>query len=417
MLNKYVKYKLDKVGPGMCLAKWTNSTMHLGIGKNHSCHHPNPHTVPVEEVQADPSALHNSSYKRSVRTQMLSGERPSECDYCWNIEETEKYSDRVLMSKKSLAWPHYNDVITTDKYDPTMLEVSFSNVCNFKCAYCGPQFSSLWTSEISNLGAYPTSNDYNEIREPQILDKEHNPYIDAFWEYLPVMYYGLHTLRITGGEPMLSRHTQKLLDFIAENPNKKLTVVINSNLGAPKHIIANFVEQLERIQPNVKRIEIATSGEAHGAKAEYVRDGLNYSEWLTNCQYVLRSLPKLRLNLMCAYNVLSVSSFDSFLNDIILLKKQYKRVSLSISYVRHPSFLHVSLAPSSWRFRLERSCEKLKKHFNSETVQRFNFVIAEFDKLPTEAQHQDLLKFIAEYDKRREKKFSTVFPEYDFIVS
>jgi hypothetical protein len=177
MLNWYVK---NKLGESLCLAKWTNSTMHLGIGKNHSCHHPDPHVVPIEEVEADPSALHNSSYKRKVRNQMLNGERPSECDYCWRIEKTEKYSDRVLMSKKRLALPYRKDIITSDRYDPTMLEVSFSNVCNFKCAYCGPQFSSLWTSEISNLGAYPTSNNYNQINEPQILDKEHNPYIMHF---------------------------------------------------------------------------------------------------------------------------------------------------------------------------------------------------------------------------------------------
>ena len=64
MFNKYVKYKLDQVGPGFCLAKWTNSTMHLGMGKNHSCHHPHPHLIPVEEVVQDCSALHNSTYKK-----------------------------------------------------------------------------------------------------------------------------------------------------------------------------------------------------------------------------------------------------------------------------------------------------------------------------------------------------------------
>ena len=413
MINWYVK---NKLGESLCLAKWTNSTMHLGIGKNHSCHHPNPHVVPVEEVKADPSALHNSSYKRSVRTQMLNGERPSECDYCWRVEETEKYSDRVLMSKKRDSWPYRKDIIATDRYDPTMLEVSFSNVCNFKCAYCGPQFSSLWTSEISNLGAYPTSDSYNQIHEKQILDREHNPYIEAFWEYLPTMYDKLHTLRITGGEPMLSRHTEKLLEYITQHPNKNLTVVINSNLGAPRHIIANFIELLEKVQKNVKRIEIATSGESYGGQAEYVRDGLNYREWLLNCYYVLAALPKLRLNLMCAYNVLSITSFARFLDDIVALKKEYKRVTLSISYVRHPSFLHVSLAPKVWRPILEASREKLKKHFNSETVQRFDFVLAEFDKQPTETQLQDFKLFISEYDRRREKKFLDVFGEYGCIV-
>jgi hypothetical protein len=37
-----VKKKLDGVGCGFCLAKWTQVTMHLGTGMTHSCHHPSP---------------------------------------------------------------------------------------------------------------------------------------------------------------------------------------------------------------------------------------------------------------------------------------------------------------------------------------------------------------------------------------
>ena len=34
------KQKLDDIGPGMCLAKWTQVTLQLQTGHNHSCHHP-----------------------------------------------------------------------------------------------------------------------------------------------------------------------------------------------------------------------------------------------------------------------------------------------------------------------------------------------------------------------------------------
>jgi len=413
MINWYIK---NKLGESLCLAKWTNSTMHLGIGTNHSCHHPAPHKVPVEEIKIDPSALHNSSFKKEQRQKMLKGERPSECDYCWRIEDKQKYSDRVLMSRKSDSWPYRKDIISTDHYDPTMLEVSFSNVCNFKCAYCGPEFSSKWLDEINKHGHYPTSTDYNKVIVPQILDKEDNPYIDAFWKYLPTMYDKLHTLRITGGEPMLSRHTDKLLDYIITHPNKKLTVIINSNLGVPTNILESFTQKLAMVQLSVKNVEIATSGESYGDRAEYIRDGLNYKQWLENCRYVLGNIPKLRLSLMCAYNVLSITTFDRFLYDIITLKRAYKRVQLSISYVRRPHFLNVSLAPKMWYDKLITTKKLLKKHFGSETVQRFEFVITEFNKWPDEQQLKDFKSFISEYDKRRQKDFLTVFPDYSIIV-
>lgn len=414
MFERYVK---NKLGDALCLAKWTNSTMHLGIGKNHSCHHPVPHLIPVQEVQEDPSALHNSKYKKEQRQKMLSGERPTECDYCWSLEDKNKCSDRAIMSKKFGSWSHFKDIVTTDHYDPTMLEVSFSNACNLKCAYCGPQFSSSWASEIESNGPYPTSQRYNQIHVKQIPDKEENPYIDAFWKYLPTMYDQLHTLRITGGEPMVSqRHTEKLLNYIAEHPNKKLTLMINSNLSVPGPLLEKFVELLKRVQPHVKRIEIATSNESHGAQAEYIRDGLDYNQWLDNCEYVLTRLPKLRLSLMCAYSVLSITSFDRFLDDIVDLKKKYRRVFLSVTYVSHPDFLHVSLAPKQWRYKLVNTRAKLKKNFNSETVKRFDFVLNEFDKEATPAQLEDLRTFVNEYDKRRNKKFLDVFSEYQFVV-
>ena len=39
------KEKLDSIGKGMCLAKWTQVTLQLQTGHNHSCHHPRTHKI------------------------------------------------------------------------------------------------------------------------------------------------------------------------------------------------------------------------------------------------------------------------------------------------------------------------------------------------------------------------------------
>jgi len=46
---EYLKTKesLDSIGPGMCLAKWTQVTIHLQMGQTHSCHHPSTHKIPT----------------------------------------------------------------------------------------------------------------------------------------------------------------------------------------------------------------------------------------------------------------------------------------------------------------------------------------------------------------------------------
>jgi len=82
-----MKSMLNSTGPGFCLAKWTQVTMHLGNGTTHSCHHPVAHKIPLEELKDNPSALHNTGFKKEQRKAMLNGKRPAECDFCWRVRQ------------------------------------------------------------------------------------------------------------------------------------------------------------------------------------------------------------------------------------------------------------------------------------------------------------------------------------------
>jgi organic radical activating enzyme len=92
---------------------------------------------------------------------------------------------------------------------------------------------------------------------------EHNPYVEAFWKWWPDLYKDLHTFRITGGEPLMSKDTWGVLDYIIENPNpnRELNLAINSNLGVPDKLIDRFIEKVSRIcdENRVKEFVIFTS--------------------------------------------------------------------------------------------------------------------------------------------------------------
>lgn len=413
-----IKHLLDSVGPGFCLAKWTQTTINLGLGETQSCHHNSFHVIPLAEIKRTSSALHNTEEKKNQRKLMLSGGRPKECGYCWKVEDNSDYdSDRVIMSNKFNALDYYEDIKNStgdEDFDPTQLEVSFSNVCNFACSYCGPSFSSKWVTDISRNGPYV--NGYNSLNKKYILDKEQNPYVDAFWDYLPKIYNTLHTLRITGGEPLMSRHTKKLLEYVRSNPNKDLTLIINTNLGVPDDLFYDFIKDVKSIQPYVKEIEIATSGESTGNRAEYIRDGLDYASWYSRCKHILSELD-VKLNFMCSYNLLSITTFTDFLKDIKLLYTSYGKIGLSISSVVQPKFLSISAAPIEWRPYLIESLEFLESNAPGEIANRFKHVIAHFDAPRDEDLLETLSKFIIEYDNRRGKDFKSTFPEYSFIKS
>ena len=53
---------INSISPSFCVAKWKQVTMHLQNGHTHSCHHPNTHVVPLEEIRRNPTALHNTEF-------------------------------------------------------------------------------------------------------------------------------------------------------------------------------------------------------------------------------------------------------------------------------------------------------------------------------------------------------------------
>tara|TARA_Y100001972_G_scaffold26210_1_gene32033 strand:+ start:447 stop:2195 length:1749 start_codon:yes stop_codon:yes gene_type:complete len=334
--SKKMKTLLDSKGCGFCLAKWTQVTMHLGTGLTHSCHHPNPHKIPIDEIKKNPGALHNTAYKKKQRKAMLNGERPAECDYCWRVEDAakesgnENYSDRVFKSVASFSVYEHDKIVnlTGDEDDiyPTYLEVSFSNVCNFKCSYCNPNFSSKWVQEIKQHGWYVLPEEgYNFTPNVQIPESEDNPYTEAFWKWFPEAKKHLHTLRITGGEPLMSKHTFKLLEDIRDNPTPNMELSINTNGNAPAKNWKRFLELIENIcnLNKVQKFTLFISCEGWGQRSEYSRDGQDFNDFLCNVEEFLRTTHNSRLVFMSAFNLFAVSNVMPFLKYVLQLKKEF----------------------------------------------------------------------------------------------
>ena len=323
---KQKREKINQISPSFCSAKWLQTTLYLQNGYNHSCHHPSPHKIPVEEVLENPAALHNSKYKKQQRIKMLNGERPSECDYCWRIEDQGKghFSDRHYKTADWWSWDKV-DVIATDNPSkdvyPTYLEVSFSNACNFACAYCSPEISSEWMKDIEKNGDYPVefgSGNLDYLRQVEKFPYKHsepNPYVDAFWKWFPEALPHLRVFRITGGEPTMSKDVWKVIDYIYDNAQPELSIAINSNLGTDPRLIQRLVDACNKLKDKVKQIEIYTSCEATGEQAEYIRDGMDYDYWRSNVEKVLTETDA-NVAIMTTLNILSMTTFENFIEAV-----------------------------------------------------------------------------------------------------
>lgn len=445
-----VKNELSKVGCGFCLAKWTQVTMHLHNGMTHSCHHPVPHKVPLEELENNPKALHNTLFKKQKRKEMLEGKRPDECNYCWNVEDTSNsFSDRIFKSTETWSLPYLEEVKNSkwdDDYNPKYVEVSFSNTCNFKCSYCGPMFSSKWVEEIERHGAYPTSTNFNDLRwvkdsnQLPYKQTEYNPYIEAFWKWWPDLYNDLHTFRITGGEPLLSKDTWKLLEFITETsiPNRNLNLSINTNLGVPKYLVERFVKLAKKIidDGRVNEFIIFTSCESFGEQAEYIRTGLDFKLFSENVEYILSELPKVTVNVMATFNALSVFGYDKLIDYIFDLKRKYKNnerywisaVQLDTSYLRWPPHMSVKILTDEQKELILKSATKALYYgikefthdnygFSNVEIQKikrlYDYATSNDDSFDVEKNRKDFIKYVNEHDKRRDTNFLQTFPELE----
>lgn len=451
-IKKWKEENLDPISCSFCAAKWKQVTLHLHNGHNHSCHHPASHKIPLEELKNNPSALHNTKFKKRQRKLMLDGKRPPECDYCWNVEDDggSGLSDRIYKSADTWAAPYIKDIISKpwdDNVNPSYLEVSFSSKCNFKCSYCTPQVSSKWMEEIKKYGAYPTSTNFNSLEwlkqsNAMPIDTEINPYVEAFWKWWPDVSKELKHFRITGGEPLLSKDTFKVLNELIETPKPDLEVSINTNMCVSDEILNKFIEKIKVIcgENKVKKFKIFTSAEAYGKQAEYIRYGLNYNKWLDNIRRVLKEVPNCSFTCMSTYNFLSLFSFDKFSKDILDIKKDFggynkkHPIILDVPYLRHPphqsifimperfkkyiydqvTFMHENVENSTWygtannRF-YQWEADKFKRIYELVTY------IDENNETDPNVMldRSDFIKFVNEHDRRRGTNFIETFPEME----
>lgn len=428
---EYRQQVLDPLSASFCAAKWYNATIWLGSGQTTSCHHPPAHAIDAQAVRTNPAALHNTPQKKDDRRKMIAGERPAGCEYCWKIEDMgrDDVSDRVYKSKiypiKAL-----NDAYSTSfesDVDLRTLEIAFDRTCQFACSYCNPAFSSTWVKDIRSNGPYTNlvsdgRNHFTHTHESSQLYRygETNPYVEAFFQWWESsLHTSLQELRITGGEPLMSGHTWKLIDWFKENQGKSNTrLAINSNLGTDVDT-GRLLESIKGIP-----VEIYTSMEATGAQAEYIRDGLVYTDWQSNVVKLLDA--GVTVHFMATINALCLESLTYHLEYLVELKKKYSRdqVNFTLNILRFPSFQSPLVLGDELRDKFKQQLidfvvrhkgyNYLHEHEINHTLRLIDYLdvvkTPHSESFELSKLHNDFKEFYRQYDQRREKNFNKTFP-------
>jgi organic radical activating enzyme len=435
--ESFLQYKqrvLDTKSASFCGAKWYNATIWLGSGMTTSCHHPLPHKVSVEEVEANPKALHNTAQKKLERQMMQTGQRPSGCEYCWRIEDSspDAVSDRpyksMIYSEYELDWAA--KASTEEDFNLRTLEIAFDRTCNFACSYCNPAFSTTWVKDIKQHGPYTnlTSDGRNHFTHEHGSSQlyrvgEENPYVEAFFKWWESdLKNSLRELRITGGEPTMSADFWRLIDWFKDNKSN-VKLAINSNLGAKQDLI----DKLIAASHDIPHVELYTSCEATGVAAEYIRDGMVWRDWIDNVNRLVEEGNFKALHVMATINALCLPTITEFLDLILLSKEQYGKnwPTVTLNILRFPSFQSPLVLPLEYRKQVvvkmrdwfaKNGENTLLHEMERQHILRLITYLETVDSphigaSPVEELQKDFKNFYTHYDQRRNKNFVSTFPK------
>ncbi len=431
----------DRLGPSLCLAKWQQVSLHLPTGLTNSCYHPPLHEIDVSLIKDNPGTLHNTPYKKEQRKIMLRQERPAECSYCWTQEDLGNLSDRHYRSGESWAAEHFEEIVhaTGDEdYIPSYVEVNFNHACNLKCSYCSPQFSSSWDDEIRRYGGYPTGTTHNDPshftgRRRPIPVREHNPYVDAFWEWWPSLYPKLKHFRMTGGEPLMDRNTYRVFDYVLAFPKPDLHIDVTSNFSVEEKLwdqYLNYVKQL--CNTNIEHFMQYVSLDSWGKQAEYIRHGMDFQKVVKRVDHFLEEVPyRNSLTFIITMSNLNILGLKRLLDLILDLRKShsqtYQRVWFDTPILRQPTWQNLQILPPIYVKRLQDVVDWMQENletvkfpfcgFKDYEVQRMQRVVdwmregSKLDSKYVKLQRANFYRFFNEHDKRRNTDFIKTFSE------
>jgi len=282
-VNEYVKqsnigsFVLDD--QAMCANKWTFLYVDFHSGTVKNCFNvPNRKITEKEIFELGTKIFFNHPYELERRQEKLDNIKHSDCQNCWTCESKGIQSNRRPNNYYELHRSRFNVERGLTPL-PTFLELYFSNLCDLKCVYCDPQFSSQWESEKKK---------YNE---PVDISKDttNGSLTDIFYKWFEEDgCKNIITYNILGGEPTIqnkfyefAEYLINCLDRIPPVQKIKPEIRIITNGNTPPHYMDKLISILERLSEKLS-IKIDFSNGSIGKRAEFIRSNLDWNTFEKN---------------------------------------------------------------------------------------------------------------------------------------
>jgi len=253
--------------------------------------------------------------------QLIIDHKPvSTCHTCYDLEGDKSgfniISDRVFYIRELKKVP--TDTYQTGNFDLQTVDVRWTNLCNFSCIYCGPEFSSKWAAELDKYLDTPTS-----IQKQQ------------FKNYIFENSHKLKHVYLAGGEPLLMKENEEFLDLL-KSTNPRVNLRINTNLSKVDTRVFDKICEFENVHWTV-------SVETIQEEFEYIRHGGRWTDFLDNLNTIRKLDHRISFNMLhFLLNYQSVFGCVDFLKNLGFHNNSY-----IIGALLTPLYLNIRHLPDS----------------------------------------------------------------------
>jgi radical SAM protein with 4Fe4S-binding SPASM domain len=341
----------------------------------------------------------NGEKYKTMRKKMLAGEKCDECVACYNIEKSGSESPRQSFTDKFKKYIPLVDTTNSDgsvEMNLRYFDVRWSNICNFKCRSCSSTYSSSWATEDNNNGK----------NKKVFIFAGGNNNDDLYNQFLP-HFKNIEEFYFAGGEPLLTDKHYDILEYLISIGKTSVKLKYNTNLSSLKYKNKSIID-IWRQFPN---IEIGASLDSWGDRAEYIREGTEWSVIEDNLRLIKQELPQVRLystTVVSSFNVGTLPEFFTYILESNLFNSKYFNPSLY--NLINPEFYSFSILNNELKSNIINKLSKAK--FNTTIDNRIQDVILSLkNSVYNEQDLQEFKKTTTEYDLIRNRNFLETFPE------
>lgn len=390
---------------------------------------------PIGFIQDAPLEYHwNSETMQDIRRKVLRGERPSQCEPCFSLEDqgVESLRMRHISGKIPEARINlYPNALSKMDHDYTMpfeiptMELKLNNLCNLKCRMCHPMDSTSWNDWDQVEEFYQKDNNimFHIVNEHNLKNK---PFLDKFvdnpnfWESLKKNSPYFRRVEFAGGEPLMDPQHYAILDML--KPYGENIEIKYATNGTTLGIKGG--RNIHEYWPHFKSVAVNVSIDGIYDTYEYIRGNAKFSDLVENVQIIKQFSNISRVVGACTVQVSNILQLDKiieyFLDDLGIIFHTHR--------VQYPKELSIQVLPLQLKDLARDRLEKIKDRLNDfklvkqnpkllnytlgQIQDNINFMYAKDENY----RWADTVLFNSRLDKTRNQSFTDVTPEFKNYV-